>query len=187
MEVKTTDYQVGDIISFDMKDGEHTEWMAVKQEDDGMIFISVDCLKEESCMYEDGNDDEGYYIDSDLNKKYLVNVLDNIPDFIRSKLVPMQVDDYDFLLRIPTEKEIFGTNEYGIEEDESVEQFEPMKLRKNRIASEGLNGTYQWYWLQNRHKAFAASFAGVTYYGNSDCYGASDSHGVRPLFKISNC
>ena len=120
--VETTNYNVEDIISFELADGEKVEAMAMKQEADGMIFMLVDCLKDEECM----------------------------------------------------------------NEDESVEQFAPMKLRRNRIAFQGHNGNWEWYWLANKHKRSASNFAFVTYGGNAYCHNASGAGGVRPAFKIKN-
>jgi len=65
-----------------------------------------------------------------------------------------------------------------------VEQWEPMKLRKNRIAFQGKNGGWEWYWLQNRADGYAAGFASVDSDGLADCSGASYASGVRPAFKI---
>lgn len=188
IEMKTSEYQEGDIISFELTDGEKVEAIAVKEESDGMVFILSDCLKDEYEMFEDVDcidRDKICYEESDLRKKLNGKILDRFPDYIKSKLKPMQIgntDKFD-LLRIPTEKEIFGKNEYGKDEG-NVEQFEIMKLRKNRIASEGLNGTYQWYWLQNKVESSASLFARVDGSGASSCRGASRSGGVRPLFKI---
>ena len=87
---------------------------------------------------------------------------------------------------LPTEKEIFGKNEYGTKEPENVVQWEPMKLRRNRIAFQGMNGSWEWYWLANKVKGSAAGFAIV--YGSGHAYYnyASVSYGVRPAFKIKN-
>ena len=96
-------------------------------------------------------------------------------------MVPFENGDF---LRLPTEKEIFGVNEYGEKEPDSVEQFEPMKLRRNRIAFQGHNGGWEWYWLQNKVKGTAAYFAGVNNNGCAGYYYASYAGGVRPAFKI---
>ena len=61
-----------------------------------------------------------------------------------------------------------------------------MKQRKNRIASQGLNGGWEWYWLQNRVQNSAAGFANVGSNGGADCNYASDAYGVRPVVKIKN-
>ena len=61
-----------------------------------------------------------------------------------------------------------------------------MKQRKNRIASQGLNGGWEWYWLQNRVPNSAAYFADANYGGDCACYYASTEAGVRPVAKIKN-
>ena len=65
-------------------------------------------------------------------------------------------------------------------------QWEPMKLRRNRIAFQGMNGPWEWYWLANKVKGSAAYFAFVNGYGIADSTNASYSLGVRPAFKIKN-
>ena len=61
-----------------------------------------------------------------------------------------------------------------------------MKQRKNRIASQGLNGGWEWYWLQNRVQNSAASFASANDSGGCDYGYASFEAGVRPVAKIKN-
>ena len=63
-------------------------------------------------------------------------------------------------------------------------QWKPMKLRRNRMALKGKNGNMQWYWVQNKVRESAATFAYVYYNGNAACYNVSLSMGVRPAFKI---
>ena len=65
-------------------------------------------------------------------------------------------------------------------------QWEPMKLRRNRIAFQGMNGSWEWYWLANKVKGSAAGFAGVSSGGRAAYAYASLSGGVRPAFKIKN-
>lgn len=186
MEVKkiiTTDTQsfnVGDTISFRLNDGELVEAMAVKAEQNGMVFMLVDCLHDEEPMNRTATN-RGGYAACDLRKKLNGAILERFPQEVRGLMVPFENGDF---LRLPTEKEIFGVNEYGENEDESVQQFEPMKLRRNRIAFQGHNGAWEWYWLQNKVKGTAASFAGVDSYGHAACYAASTALGVRPAFKI---
>ena len=92
----------------------------------------------------------------------------------------------EILLRIPTEYEIFGENEYGEQEPDWVEQFEYTKKRRGRIALAGLNGGLQYYWLQNKRVRSAAYFALVSTYGFATSTNASYSVGVRPLYRIRN-
>lgn len=174
-------YMVGDVIAFSLTDGEEVEALAVKQEQDGMIFCLVDCLNQEYPMNEEDSNRGGYEA-TDLRVKLNGEILERFPAGIREKMVAFANGDY---LRLPTEKEIFGCNDYGKAEPDDVQQWEPMKQRKNRIAFQG-KGTdrWEWYWLQNAHKRYAAYFADVGYGGNANYDNASDALGVRPAFKI---
>lgn len=181
MEVMEDTYKVGDVIGFTLNDGEEVEALAVKQEQDGMIFVLVDCLRKEYAMNRT-NTNRGGYEKCALRGKLNGEILDRFPAEIREKMVAFPNGDF---LRLPTEREIFGCNSWGEAEDESVEQWEPMKQRKNRIAFQG-KGTdcWEWYWLQNKADGYAADFATVDADGDANYTGASNAHGVRPAFKI---
>lgn len=185
IEVQGESFIVGDIISFELNDGEKVEAMAVKQDGDTMIFCHVDCLKDEYPM-NDRNTNKGGYEASKLRTTLRDVILPRYPEELVKKMVPFKNGD---LLRIPTEKEIFGRNVYGDDEPEEVTQWEPMKLRRNRIAFQGSNGDLEWYWLQNpvRGVVSAALFALVYDYGGAGSNYASNSWvGVRPAFGIHN-
>lgn len=168
-----TRFEVGDTFTFKMKDGEKVKVRAVKEDANGnILFIFEDCLKDE------------YTMNQILNKDVLKKIYKRIPKKIRKMLVAFNNGEY---LRLPTEKEIFGVNEYGEEEGANVEQFECMKKRKHRIAFQGFGtDVWEWYWLANRHKSSASYFAHVNAGGYSYYYFASSSRGVRPLFCIKN-
>ena len=90
------------------------------------------------------------------------------------------------MLRIPTEREIFGENPYGKDEPVSVRRFYGMENRRERIAFQGSEtGTWEWYWLQNKVEDSASRFASVYDYGAADYSAASNSLGVRPVFLLS--
>lgn len=188
MEIKrvtkmdTTNFEVGDVFPMTLSDGEQVEAMAMKQESDGMIFMLIDCLLDESSMNSENTNRGGYDV-SDLRVKLNGDILERFPAEIREQMVAFQNGD---LLRLPTEKEIFGENRYGEYESEDVTQFEPMKLRRNRIAFQGTNGAWEWWWLANKVRGSAAHFAYVGNDGNAYSYGASTALGVRPAFKIRN-
>ena len=96
-------------------------------------------------------------------------------------------DTFD-LLRIPTEREIFGENPYGEEESKEVKRFKGMKKHRNRIAfraTENNKEAWEWYWLQNKVKDEAAHFAYVSDGGFAASNYASYSYGVRPVFLLS--
>ena len=175
-------YKVGDVIAFTLNDGEEVEALAVKQEADGMIFYFVDALKKEYRMNRT-NSNRGGYKACELRANLNGEILDRFPAEIRDKMIAFENGDF---LRLATEREMFGENIYGEEEDESVEQWEPMKDRRNRIGFQGnKTGIWEWYWLQNKSKDYAACFAFVTRNGSAYSNGASYSFGVRPAFKIT--
>lgn len=180
-------YEVGDIVSYTMEDGEEVEALAVKEEFDKhgnlcMVFMLLDCLKEECRMNRDDTNDGGYEV-SHLRDQLATKYLEKFPAALRLNMVPFENGD---LLRIPTEREIFGRNIYGEEEPNTVEQFEPMKKRRNRMAFDGLNGETQAYWLQNKRVRSATTFCGVNAAGDACANYASYSGGVRPLYRIRN-
>lgn len=177
IKVETDKLKVGDIISFKLTDGEKIRARAVKQEEDGMLFCAIDCLKDEYPMNKNGSN-EGGYKESDLRKWLNAEILDKFPQKIREHMQPMEYGD---LLRIPTEQEIFGENKYG--EADSAEQWLCMKKRRNRMALR--EEELCWYWLQNQYAENASLFCAVYYDGDATASGAVYSHGVRPVFLLS--
>lgn len=178
IEIETDKYKVGDIISFKLTDGEKIRARAVKREDDGMLFCAIDCLKDECPMNRDGSN-EGGYKESDLRK--LLNgekFLNKFPSKILKHMQPMEYGD---LLRIPTEREIFGENEYS--KFDSAEQWACMKKRRNRMAL--CKDELCWYWLQNRCTDSASRFCYVNSSGGAGAGYAGLSLGVRPVFLLS--
>lgn len=178
-------FEVGDIIKFKLNDGEKVQAMAVKETSKGMLFMLVDCLAKEYPMFtslEDMTEDYFTYENSDLRKALNSEIIARFPEKIRSRMVTLDNGD---MLRIPTEREIFGENVYGQEESDTVKRFKPMKKRRNRIAFQGKEGAWEWYWLMNRHKDSASNFALVTGSGNADYNNASDPNGGRPVFLLS--
>ena len=185
MAVEVEQFEVGDIIKFKLNDGEKVQAMAVKETSKGMLFMLVDCLAKEYPMFtslEDMTEDYFTYENSDLRKALNSEIIARFPEKIRSRMVTLDNGD---MLRIPTEREIFGENVYGQEESDTVKRFKPMKKRRNRIAFQGKEGAWEWYWLMNRHKDSASYFALVGSGGFAACRNASDPTGVRPVFLLS--
>jgi len=187
--VDTELFELGDIISFELTTGEQAQAMAVRETPNGMLFMFVDCLKTEQKMFENVNNAEVVdYEHSDLRKKLNGEILESFPEEIRERMVGMRVGQTNCfdMLRIPTEREIFGENPYGVDEPKSVRRFYGMEERRNRIAWQGSKtGEFEWYWLQNKVEDSASGFALVFYYGDASYYGASLSYGVRPVFLLS--
>ncbi len=181
--VDTDAFKVGDIIEIKLTDGVKAEAMAMKQEEDGMIFCLVDCLPNTSRM-NDTRTNEGGYEKSDLRKKLNGEILNLFPTEFKATMAPFDSGD---LLRLPTEKEIFGKKRFGECEGPDVTQWEPMKKRRNRMAFDSTkNEGLQWYWLMNKARESGLQFSRVCYDGYSDICGASSYLGVRPVFKIKN-
>ena len=186
MKVDVELFEVGDIIKFKLTDGEKAQAMAVKQTPEGMLFVLVDCLAKEYPMFNDIDDmDEAdiSYATSDLRKALNGEILDRFPKEIKDRMVAVNAEGD--MLRIPTECEIFGENVYGQEESKLTKRWKPMKKKRNRIAFQGKEGAWEWYWLMNRHKDYASYFANVSYCGDAYSHYASYSRGVRPVFLLS--
>ena len=187
--VDTELFELGDIISFDLTTGEKVQAMAVRETPNGMLFMTVDCLKTEYKMFDNVNKAEVVdYEHSDLRRKLNEEIFETFPEEIKGRMVGMRIGEtnrFD-MLRIPTEREIFGENPYGADESKSVRRFYGMEERRNRIAWQGSKtGEFEWYWLQNRAENTASRFALVHDYGNATCSYASNSRGVRPVFLLS--
>lgn len=173
---------VGKVIDFQLASGEKAQYMVQRMDEDGYLCLLVDCLPKAYRMNRE-NTNTGGYCASELRDHMTSDILALFPAELRDRMIPFANGD---LLRLPTEKEIFGCNEYGEAEPESVRQFEPMKSRRNRIAFRGEDECLEWYWLENEVESSAASFAHVDNAGFADCDGASHANGVRPAFKIHN-
>ena len=174
-------FKVGDIIKVKLTDGVKVQAMAMQQEEDGVIFCLVDCLPGEYPM-NSTRTNEGGYEESDLRKKLNGEILNLFPAELKAMMAPFDNGD---LLRLPTEKEIFGENYYGEYESPYVKQWKPMKKRRNRMAFDcSKDENLQWYWLMNKVRESVASFAFVNGNGVAGYCSASRSGGVRPAFKI---
>lgn len=175
LEMETANLMVGDVVWFTLKDGEEVEAMAMKKEEDGMVFAFVDCLAEERPMIDENGVTLTEWMNDELLKKLPVDLM--------KRLVVFEDGTY---LRLMTQKEVFGENHWdAAEEPDDVEQFEPMKIRRNRVADLG-KGSDEWAWWWLRDVAISTYFANVNYNGISNNGSASNSLGVRPAFKISD-
>ena len=79
-------YMAGDVIAFTLIDGEEVDALAVKQEQDGMIFCLADCLNQEYSMNEEDSNRGGYEA-TDLRVRLNGEILDRFPSDIREKMV----------------------------------------------------------------------------------------------------
>lgn len=190
MTIDTELFELGDIISFTLTTGEKVKAKAICETPNGMLFITVDCLKDKHLMFKTSSrmeDMEISYFNSDLRHTLNGEILDTFPEEIKSHMVGMRVGQTNCfdMLRIPTEREIFGKNSYGKDEPVSVRRFYGMENRRERIAFQGSEtGTWEWYWLQNKVEDSASDFAYVSSGGYASCDNASNSLGVRLVFLL---
>lgn len=177
VEIKS-EYKVGEVIEFSLTTGEKVSAMAMRQDEDGMLFVFVDCLKTRRPMFENAN--KGCYLDSDLRHALNNKILDTFPDSIKSRMKEMQNGDK---LRLLTEKEVFGKNRFG--EVDNGTWLTPMGEIRNRIAFLG-NGSDHWSWwcLQNNIDRTISVFSAVNENGYQGEVSADDVVGVRPAFKL---
>ena len=161
--------KVGDVIEFEMMDGEKVKAMAMKQEGDCMIMCFVDCLEKEYRM-NPTETNEGGWEATELRENLNHKILFKFPETIHAFMMPFDNGD---LLTIPSKEDLFGEN-----------RWEPMKDRRNRICDRGQQEENEWYWL--RGVVSAAYFAFVSGSGYAGTGHASYSLGVRPAFKIRN-
>lgn len=174
-------YCVGDKIAFTLNDGEKVEALAVKQEDDGMIFYFVDALVDEYHMNSTDTNIGGYQ-KCELRKSLNGEILDRFPAKIREKMIAFENGDF---LRLATEREIYGEHIYGRYEENNVSQWKPMQNYRNRLCFQGNRGA--WYdhcWLQEETRDYVANFCAIGSQGYALNFRASALLGVRPVFKI---
>lgn len=166
-------YQVGDLMSFTLTNGRKMRAVAVQQDGDEMIFAAL-----ASFMDTDWNEDdttEGGYKESKIRKTVNTEALALIPPDLRERMRAFTAEENDGdLLTIPSREEIFA-------EDEMLEG---MRDRRNVICMEAEDKYSDWYWLRSVFSASDACL--VNGYGDAYTHGASNSLGVRPLFKIVN-
>lgn len=190
MTIDTELFELGDIISFTLTTGEKVKAKAIRETPNGMLFITVDCLKDKQPMFKTSDrmgSMEINYLNSDLRHTLNGEILDTFSEEIKRRMVGMRIGQTNCfdMLRIPTEREIFEENPYGKDEPVSVRRFYGMENRRERIAFQGSEtGAWKRYWLQNKVEDSAFFFA-VVDNGIADYYNASHSFGVRLVFLLS--
>lgn len=177
-------HKVGDIITVKF-DGKDMECLVVETTSEYCEVVSLD-IPFRRCINENGSNKGGFDA-SDL-LKYLNSdeVLGKFTKHMRNSFVPYPDGSK---VRIPTEKQIFGENKYGVTEDESVKQFAPMTNPRNRIAfwTDEDGDTYTiWYWLETVTDGSSTHFCDCFRDGYAHYNGASGASGVRLRFRIKN-
>ena len=85
-------------------------------------------------------------------------------------------------LFLPTESELFGDCCYS--EDDTYNQIEYYKARRNRIKCNRKGGSPDWYWTASVWGGYSTDCVGVNGYGNSSYWYASYELYVPVCFVI---
>lgn len=176
-EVKTEEFKIGDEITTKLKDLGELTLTAQKVTEEGTYFMFNKAIAHR-CMNSNGKN-KGGFKESDLYKWLNGEFLDLFPEELKERIKDITV---------PTYGQMFGHDDefYKNFVPDDDEQFELMKVRKNRIFFD-LEDRWCWSWLQNATKkeVSAGYFAGVDYGGIADCRGADDDFGVLPVILLS--
>lgn len=197
-----------DVLNFTLKNGETVEAIPVKETPDGTLYCFRDCVRLQFPMVMTGKcvlPAEGSadarmirekYAFTDLNKFLNTYILDLFPDNVRKNMIPAfnkVSDSVGEYLRIPYEKEIFGTNVCGIDDGDDVEQWECMKDNRT-LRSAKVEGKIDLYWLRTPYNTdadpnyrdgkltldvFTIGANGIPVYEVS-----CRAHGIRPVFMM---
>lgn len=163
-------FRVGDIISFEMKDGEKCDVMVAAADQEKALCVFRDCVGEGHAMNEEDTN-EGGWLECDMRRYLNKELIEKLPNDVRARL---QQDDNGDYLRLLDEKELFGEEKYSIFEDE----------RNLRALEHKGAECFEWFWTRTPHSS--ANFGLVYSGGHLDgVNGASNVYGVRPAFLIS--
>lgn len=169
-KIEVERFEVGDRIKVKLPGAKYTA-TAVRQEDDGMLFVFDQFFDGAMPMNTDGG-----YEASDM-RKYLQKVAETLPGKIAKLIVPFENGDK---LRLLTITEVCGVTANFNDCEGQIPYF---KDRRHRIASRK-GDEYEWMWTATA--VSAAFFAIVNSHGTAYYSHAGYAHGVRPAFKISN-
>lgn len=143
VKIDVNTFKVGDTIKFKLTDGTKMKAIAVQKDARDMIFCLASCLPGRVSRMNQTNTNKGGYEESYLRQRLNSEFLKLFPEDIIDMMVPFESGD---LLRLPTEKEMFGTNKYGESETQHVKQWKPMKKRGNcLIFNDAEDEQPQWY------------------------------------------
>ena len=168
-ELQTEEFKVGDRIEIRLPFETHMA-TAIKQTQEGMLFIFDDLLDEYMPMFSEIQEDMSY--ETSEVRSALKDLSYRLPEGM--ELIKFNGTDN---FRIPKKEELFGENKIPYFDDE-----------KKRVAC--YKNRTDWYWLQDKHvygdgSVSAAYFASVYSRGDAGYSDASNPGiGLRPLALI---
>ena len=179
----------GDLIVFNLKNGEEVAVRATQDKKGKWFFVLEDCLADEHCMNKRPTN-KGAWAACDM-RQYLNNtVFALLPDELQALIAPttivqivdgerVETEDKLFLL---SKTQVFGKGRWSDREPEDT-QLLCFLREKDRVKECGDKGTYFW-WLRSVHAGGTNFFCYVGTDGSADSYVAYASHGFAPGFDI---
>lgn len=173
----------GDLIVFNLKNGEEVAVRATQDKNGKWFFVLEDCLADEHCMNKRPTN-KGAWAACDM-RQYLNNtVFALLPDELQALIAPttivqivdgerVETEDKLFLL---SKTQVFGKGRWSEREPEDARLLCFLR-EKDRIASSSTRLTSGW-WLRSPEASGSSSFAIVDSYGGSGSSYASNPYGV---------
>lgn len=154
-------------------------------------FVLKDCIGEPHVMNKQPTN-KGGYMNSELRRYVLDELLPLFPDALRSAFIPRTMSEfidgkareYTDTLWIPSAADVLGdaAGDYW-EADPSGEQLRIFERERDRVKEVAGKGTYPW-WLRSANRNTSNSFATVSTGGGVDNFTANNSLGVAPGFDL---
>ena len=154
-------------------------------------FVLKDCIGEPHVMNKQPTN-KGGYMNSELRRYVLDELLPLFPDALRSAFIPRTMSEfidgkareYTDTLWIPSAADVLGDAADGYwEADPSGEQLRIFERERDRVKEVAGKGTYPW-WLRSARRYNSNGFAGVYTSGIVNYYSAINSLGVAPGFDL---
>ena len=154
-------------------------------------FVLKDCIGEPHVMNKQPTN-KGGYMNSELRRYVLDELLPLFPDALRSAFIPRTMSEfidgkareYTDTLWIPSASDVLGdaAGDYW-EADPSGEQLRIFERERDRVKEVAGKGTYPW-WLRSANRNCSKYFAFVNTNGGVSNYNAIYSLGVAPGFDL---
>lgn len=162
-------------VSIEVNEGEQYyvgDQITVRMKELGNFTATVQAIEEDSVVF----------MFDDIIAKYNHN---DIQEWLDNDILPLFPETLIVTdITLPTYGQILGDDEWYRElfEPDTDEQFELMKRRGNRVCD--YDGDWECWWLKNKRKKYATYFPIIGNNGSSYCGNASNSYGIRPVFRI---
>ena len=185
-------YQVGDIVTSKLRNGNAQEWVITDIGKDYIRFEARDCIKDAEHEMNKVLTNAGGIALSEM-QGYLDNEIWNLlPSDLQEVIATvdrkyMDGDEekiYRTKLFLPSASEVFDENNcFG--EENLYKQLNYYRDRHHRVKLNGRGGGSAYWWLSSPDSGNATYFCGVTTAGAAGNGGyAGDSNGVAPCFQI---